>query len=294
MSNTESITVSELFLSTQGEGLHIGTPSVFMRTFGCNFRCKQFGITDQVITDKYNPEVKALIDSGKLDSISEFKDLPLLSTGCDTYASIYPEFKKFMTKYTIDELAKQLLELTPNKSWITDDGQPIHLIITGGEPLLGWQRHYQKLFDHPLLRELKYVTFETNVTQSLHKEFREYLKKNTNLVITWSCSPKLSISGECRESAILPNIAFEYITIPNSNFYFKFVVNDPNIIPEIKSTISSYQSAGIKCPIYLMPVGGCYDEYHANSKIVAEIALQNGWKYSPRLHIDLFGNAWNT
>jgi len=31
--------VSEIFYSAQGEGRFVGVPSVFLRTFGCNFTC---------------------------------------------------------------------------------------------------------------------------------------------------------------------------------------------------------------------------------------------------------------
>ena len=147
---------SEAFYSIQGEGRFVGVPSVFLRTFGCNFRCMNFGLDrhpdraeklKQGI--KYNPEVKALLDDGVLDKVDKFKDLPIIHTGCDTYASIYPEFKKYMMDKTVDEVVDHVLSLTPEGRWTMSNGQDVHFILTGGEPLLGWQRLYIELFEHP-------------------------------------------------------------------------------------------------------------------------------------------------
>ena len=38
------IKVAELFYSLQGEGQYLGTPSIFLRVFGCNFQCAGFGM----------------------------------------------------------------------------------------------------------------------------------------------------------------------------------------------------------------------------------------------------------
>lgn len=35
-----NIKIAELFYSVQGEGIEVGVPTVFVRTFGCNFNCK--------------------------------------------------------------------------------------------------------------------------------------------------------------------------------------------------------------------------------------------------------------
>ena len=39
------IKIAELFYSIQGEGRYMGVPSVFLRTFGCNFKCAGFGMS---------------------------------------------------------------------------------------------------------------------------------------------------------------------------------------------------------------------------------------------------------
>ena len=120
--------------------------------------------------------------------------MPIIHTGCDTYASIYPEFKHFNKQATVDEVVEHLLSLTSNGKWVQDNGQDVHLIMTGGEPLLAWQRLYIELFEHyPRMEDLKNVTFETNSTQKLHEDFRTYLNNQGRFKVTRSCSPKLSV-----------------------------------------------------------------------------------------------------
>ena len=290
------IRYTEAFYSIQGEGRFTGVPSVFLRMYGCNFTCPKFGIAKDVDAP-VNVEVTQIVREAteifreKYDSIDK---LPLALTGCDSYAAWHPALKHLQTDTDIDGLVDALLDRTPTGRWTLDNGQDIHLVITGGEPLLGWQRVYIELFKHPRMKDLKNVTFETNTTQTLKPNFKSFLSNEAEFEVTWSCSPKLSVSGESWSDAIKPSIASEYISVHGSYMYLKFVVSELLDVDEVERAIKEYQSAGVTAPVYLMPVGGTSESYFKNGKDVANFALEKGYRYSPRLHVDLFGNRWGT
>lgn len=284
------IKVAELFYSIQGEGRYMGVPSVFLRTFGCNFTCRGFGMPRGEISIEADDVAYTHVN---IKSFQKYEELPLVSTGCDSYASWHPAFKDLSPVMESNGIVERIMEILPHNKWKDE-----HLVITGGEPLLGWQRSYPDLLNHPRMQKLKEITFETNGTQKLTSEFKEYLINWTNNnnrtkdSLTFSVSAKLPTSGENWEDAILPDIVCDYQTVGNT--YLKFVVATNDDIKDALKAAEQYRAAGFKGYIYLMPVGGVESVYSLNNKAVALAAMKHGLRYSDRLQVPLFKNEWGT
>jgi len=277
--------VSELFYSIQGEGRFMGVPSVFLRTYGCNFTCGGFGMPKGEMSSER--DVIAI----KAEDYTDYKSLPLVSTGCDSYASWDPRFKHLSPVLTTDSVVDSIMSMLPHNRWLDE-----HLVITGGEPLLGWQRSYPELLSNEKMRPLKEITFETNGTQELSIEFKEYLNKwkmhREKNAVTFSVSPKLSISGEKWSEAICPDVVRQYESV--GFVYLKFVVATEEDVAEAEQAVKEFRAGGFRGPVYLMPCGGVESLYNLNAKNVAIAAMNRGWRYSDRLQVPLFKNEWGT
>ena len=303
---------SEMFYSLQGEGRYVGVPSVFLRLFGCNFECRGFGQDrdksnwlpeEQMPHNRDYPDVKSIVD------------LPVPTFGCDSSFSWGKKWGHLAQYDDIDTIVKKMneavnwygqkerMEVDISAALKQDDA--VHLVITGGEPLLkGFQPGVFELMAHPDLLT-RYVTIETNGTQIFspydyfaghNYMFPDHHRKfgvNKNAGITWSVSPKLSNSGESWSEAIRPEALASYNAWPYSYLYLKFVIRGEYDLVEVEQAISEYDKAGVNiCAVYLMPEGAV--DHQMEELKIAKIALKHGYKYSPRLHLNLFGNEWGT
>jgi 7-carboxy-7-deazaguanine synthase len=285
----QKLKVSEIFYSIQGEGRFMGVPSVFLRTFGCNFTCSGFGMPVG------ENSVERDLVAQNISRYTDYRDLPLVHTGCDSYASWDPRFKDLSPVLTTDSVAKAVTDQLPHRAW-----QDEHLVITGGEPLLGWQRAYPALLEHPLMQSCNNITFETNGTQDIGAELAQYLQSwrqrrarlGDSGEITFSVSAKLPCSGENWSDAIRPQVVRAYQDLGFT--YLKFVVATEQDIEHARAADREFRDAGFTGPTYIMPLGGVESVYSLNNRRVAEWSMKLGWRYSDRLQVPLFKNAWGT
>jgi len=117
-----------------------------------------------------------------------------------------------------------------------------------------------------------------------------------------SISPKLSNSapwdragGRWAKTHESLRINYEVIRklMALDDYQLKFVVQDPADLAEIDevlSQIGDYESSAVQ----LMPEGTTAEALAGRKAWVVEVCKRRGFRYCPRLHIELFGNTRGT
>jgi 7-carboxy-7-deazaguanine synthase len=176
-----------------------------------------------------------------------------------------------------------------------------HVVVTGGEPMM--HDRIGRLLDR--LGEAGYhVTVETNGT----------VYRDTRIDLA-SISPKLASStptderppaggdadvgvwAERHERDRLDLKALSRL-VESYPFQLKFVVTGRGDVPEIEALVERLReatSARIRdSDVLLMPEGTTRERLAETRETTAEVALERGYRYTPRLHVDLWNDAPGT
>lgn len=226
--------ISEIFYSIQGEGRLVGTPSVFIRTSGCNLRC----------------------------------------TWCDTS---YTSWKSRGEEWSLTGILAKV------KSHPTS-----FVVITGGEPLLA--REIEEL-TAKLKQRGYHTTIETAAT--IFKPVKCDLM---------SMSPKLSNStpwkrekgrfAKMHEKHRL-NIPVVQSFIDRYDYQLKFVVEQKRDFAEIRGILKRLKNVD-PTRVLIMAQGRTKRELNQKSPWIVDLCKEYGFRYTPRLQIDLYGNRRGT
>jgi 7-carboxy-7-deazaguanine synthase len=232
------IRISEIFHSIQGEGLLLGVPSVFIRTSGCNLRCRW----------------------------------------CDTpYASWNPEGESL----DIEQILRRVGGYDCR-----------HVVLTGGEPMVAAG-----------IRELAaalrakgfHITIETAATMSpggIACDLASLSPKLSNSTPDGSQAGAWSERHETTRRR--PEIIREWLDAGPSQL--KFVISEVEDLPEIEELLNEVGAvAGFtRDRVLLMPEGTDVETLRSRAPILAEMCLEHGFRFAPRLQIELFGNTRGT
>ena len=304
---------SEIFKSIQGEGHYTGVPTVWLRMFGCNLECNGFGQDDPTNPDSYVLPYQNF----DLIDIKNVEDLPVWKYGCDSSYSWSKKFSKIQKRGNPDEVGKLLYDLM--------NDHRTHIAFTGGEPMMkAAQKNIVKIFSE--MKKLfeaenewgyygkKYnnnitnVTFETNGTRPI-EPVMEDLIRGTSLGqdrTEWffSVSPKLwHTAGE--KDRICPDIVKGYQdACGHFDGYqgnvepmgqLKFVCNgSDDSWNEIEESIVKFRDAGVRYPIWIMPVGATEESQDELAKEITIETMNRGYNVAARVHCYIFGNQIGT
>jgi organic radical activating enzyme len=217
-----------------------------------------------------------------ITTVKSIEDLPVFNVGCDSSAAWSKKYRHLCEEYDEDELYVSLK---------LDGGyRQKHLVITGGEPLLKKHQKFWVVFLNKFGNLIENITFETNGTQVLTEDLLSTLS-SIKSKITFSVSPKLSLSGELNSKACIPPAIHSYHTV--GYVYLKYVIRDEVDIKEVKAFTDAYNVNG-NFDVYLMPEGATIEGLELTERNVADLALEHGFYFSPRLHCHLYGNSWGT
>lgn len=185
------------------------------------------------------------------------------------------------TKYSKSE---QILTLSPEELAPHLTKFPCNrLVITGGEPLLQ-QSHFPALLK--LLPEIKHLEIETNGTQIPQPELLQFAQNHLDSPIQFNVSPKLSNSGIPESLRLNPAALQSLVHLPHA--IFKFVVTAPSDLAEVLAIQSLAKLPASR--IFLMPEGRTPEILHQRSLWLADLCRDRGYRFSPRLHVLLWGN----
>jgi len=252
-----------VFYTLEGEGEYTGWPSVFMRMSMCNLTCIGF----------------------------KSEDAPYR---CDSYISWSKK-----NKMTFEEVA-QYFEKHGYHDRLREGAI---LKLTGGEPFIQQKNLLEfTKFIHArwgfsdysgdcgtdmeqINKPTLLIDFETNATIMPDSEWTESGK----WVCTFTTSPKLSNNGDPVEKRYKPEV-LRYLV--EHDACFKFVAKQESDLDEVFEKYINNPDINLKRDrIWVMPMCGSRKELTEVGPIVADICKKHGFKFSNRLHLQLWNLA---
>jgi 7-carboxy-7-deazaguanine synthase len=163
-----------------------------------------------------------------------------------------------------------------------------HIVVTGGEPMIAPE--IEDLCAS--LRQRDYhVTIETAATV--------FKPLECDLA---SLSPKLSNSTPWERDdgrhakrheqlRLQPDVILAFME--HCDYQLKFVIDRPTDVDEVLQLLESLPDAD-RSKVLLMPQGVTREELDARGAWLVEECKRHGFRYCPRLHIELYGNQRGT
>jgi 7-carboxy-7-deazaguanine synthase len=220
------VKIAEVFYSVQGEGKLVGVPSVFVRTSGCNLRCRW----------------------------------------CDTpYTSWTPEGGA----RSVESLVEEVVAFGAR-----------HAVVTGGEPMIAPE---VVALTRALRERGMHITVETAGTVFAPVAC-DLMSISPKLANSTPDDPKWTVVHERTrlQVEVLTRLMADY------PYQLKFVVAAPGDLEEIGQLVDTLRAPGDH--VLLMPEGRSPEVLRERAAWLVPLCLKHGYRYSPRVHVDIWGD----
>jgi len=202
---------------------------------------------------------------------------------CDSYHTSWEPTGDW---YSVDDLVTAVAEYDAD-----------HVVLTGGEPLV-----HEASVD--LLAELAergyHTTVETNGTIAVDApiDLASVSPKLESSTPTHERDPKGNGEWADRHEDRRLDVETLASFVEDYETQLKFVVTGPDDMAEIVDLLARVrEAADADLPdeqVLLMPEGQTRDQLNETRRVVADLALEYGYRYTPRLHVDLWNDAPGT
>ena len=280
-SDETALPINELFASLQGEGTLAGQPSTFVRTSGCNLRC---WFCDSYHTS-WEPTGAWMDLDDIVGSVADRDPDHVVLTGGEPL--VHDEAVDLL--HELNERGYHLTVET-NGTIVPPADTPIDLASVS--PKLASSTPSPER--PPAGVELAEEADKQDADGVDDAEIERWAEKHE--------ADRLDLDA-------LSTLVARYET------QLKFVVTGPDDVPEINDLVADVRdrldatdfgddpavdapiSATGRLPddqVLLMPEGQTRDRLEETRRVVADIALEEGYRYTPRLHVDLWNDAPET
>jgi 7-carboxy-7-deazaguanine synthase len=154
-----------------------------------------------------------------------------------------------------------------------------HVVVTGGEPMIAPEIV-------PLTQRLHelgfHITIETagTVVQPVECDLMSISPKLAN------STPGGQWAAQHNRLRIQPEVLLELIA--RYPYQLKFVIEQPGDLDEVRALIGTLEAD--RSRVILMPEGTDPARLRERAVWLAEICKREGFRFSPRLHVDLYGH----
>ncbi len=157
-----------------------------------------------------------------------------------------------------------------------------HIVITGGEPMLVAD---VVTLTQELRRVDHHITIETagTVDLAVEADLMSISPKRAN-----STPEGTDWAARHDERRHRPQVIRRLVS--DYNYQLKFVIDTPADIDDVEQYLTEFPevTAG---HVWLMPQARDATALHDKSRWIAEEVIRHQWRFSPRLHVELWGNA---